>query len=652
MKRLCFLLALGLGLGLGLDSCGGGGSSGGSGPGSGCNGSCQTSSPQRLEVADVQQIIAQAVAEAQAQNVGATIAVVDRVGNVLAVFKMSTAGNSVTVNSERNTGTGLDGLSVVPAAMAAISKAVTGAYLSSEGNAFSTRTASQIVQEHFNPGDRGQPGGPLFGVQFSSLPCSDFNTRYIAGAGADIGPKRSPLGLSADSGGFPLYKNGTVVGGIGVMADGVYSLDLDITVPEKGVDELIAIAATSGFDAPRDRRADEITVGGFTLRYTDVEVGDTVTGGRNTLSYSTASASGALKAVPGYSAASIIPGTYFAQPQSGYAPATEAAFAGLDAFELVQPDGTPRYPPQAGKDGLLSAAEVTSILNNGIAVANQTRAQIRLPLGSQMRGSYVVVDTQGNVLGVLRTRDAPVFGTDVALQKARTALFFSSPATATALQTAGSVTYLKPTGSPGTATVQFASYAQAMTALVGANALNGSYAYGARSVGNLARPFFPDGIDGNPNGPLSKPYAQWSPFSTGLQLDMVYERIAQHVLFVLGAGPDDGPSCAGPPGGAGFNTTVPAMLGDGLQIFAGGVPIYRGNVLVGSVGVSGDGIDQDDMVAFLGVYNAGQALGTIGNAPQAMRIDQLSIGGQNVRYVECPQAPFLNSNEQDPCNGK
>ena len=34
---------------------------------------------------------------------------------------------------------------------AAIAKAVTGAYLSSEGNAFSTRTASQIVQEHFNP---------------------------------------------------------------------------------------------------------------------------------------------------------------------------------------------------------------------------------------------------------------------------------------------------------------------------------------------------------------------------------------------------------------------------------------------------------------------------------------------------------------------
>ena len=27
------------------------------------------------------------------------------------------------------------------------------------------RTASQIVQEHFNPGELGKAGGPLFGVQ-------------------------------------------------------------------------------------------------------------------------------------------------------------------------------------------------------------------------------------------------------------------------------------------------------------------------------------------------------------------------------------------------------------------------------------------------------------------------------------------------------
>src|SRR3546814_13726552 len=43
-----------------------------------------------------------------------------------------------------------------PAEGGAIAKAVTGAYLSSGGNAFSTRTASQIVQEHFPPAPRSE----------------------------------------------------------------------------------------------------------------------------------------------------------------------------------------------------------------------------------------------------------------------------------------------------------------------------------------------------------------------------------------------------------------------------------------------------------------------------------------------------------------
>src|SRR3546814_3856870 len=92
--------------------------------------------------------------------------------------------------------------------------------LSSGGNAFSTRTASQIVQEHFPPAPTtvGLESGPLFGVQFSQLPCSDLVARFGApGAAALIGPKRSPLGLAADPGGLPLYKNGVLVGGIGVI---------------------------------------------------------------------------------------------------------------------------------------------------------------------------------------------------------------------------------------------------------------------------------------------------------------------------------------------------------------------------------------------------------------------------------------------------
>ena len=226
-----------------------------------------------MTVADVQSVIAQAVNEARARGVAAAIAVTDRVGNVLAAYNMiganrsfNSAGTPCTVllggipvgcivitsdpaqvngaagkpNINTPSNLGLDGLSI-PGPVAAIAKAITGAYLSSGGNAFTTRTANQIVQEHFNPQERFAPSGPLFGVQFSQLPCSDLNINTNT---VTIGPKRSPLGLAADPGGLPLYKNGEMVGGVGVIADGLYSVDLRITDFDSDTDELIALAAT------------------------------------------------------------------------------------------------------------------------------------------------------------------------------------------------------------------------------------------------------------------------------------------------------------------------------------------------------------------------------------------------------------------------
>src|SRR5688500_4400127 len=206
---------------------------------SGCNGSCITAS-SFLNQAEVGRIIAQAAAEAQAQGAPATIAVVDRVGNVLGLFRMTGARTTVTVTSNRGVTGGLEGLAITPSELAAISKAVTGAYLSSEGNAFSTRTANQIVQEHFNPSEFNAPSGPLFGVQVSQLVCSDLvqpPAPTLAALGVPgtltVGPKPAPLGLSADPGGFPLYNAGTVVGGIGVAADASYGLGLRISARDR-----------------------------------------------------------------------------------------------------------------------------------------------------------------------------------------------------------------------------------------------------------------------------------------------------------------------------------------------------------------------------------------------------------------------------------
>src|SRR3546814_14415194 len=58
----------------------------------------------------------------------------------------------------------------------------------------------------------------------------------------------------------------------------------------------------------------------------------------------------------------------------------------------------------------------------------RARAQIRRPLDSRAQVSISIVDTNGAVLGLVRAPDAPIFGTDVSLQKARTATFFSGSA--------------------------------------------------------------------------------------------------------------------------------------------------------------------------------------------------------------------------------
>lgn len=37
-----------------------------------------------------------------------------------------------------------------------------------------------------------------------------------------------------------------------------------------------------------------------------------------------------------------------------------------------------------------------------------------------------------------------------------------------------------------------------------------------------------------------------------------------------------------------------------FRFFRGSVPLYRDGILIGGIGVSGDGIDQDDFIAFYG----------------------------------------------------
>lgn len=681
-----------------LAACGGGGGGAPTGDdGSAFTGLTDVPAQRSLSADDVSRVLAQAAAEAQARSRPATIAVVDRVGNVLAVFEMTGAVRDLSAFALATAqGSGLDGLNIPavgPAsasAIGAIAKAVTGAYLSSSGNAFSTRTASQIVQENFNPGELNQPGGPLFGVQFSSLPCSDLVTRQGGGPGRMLGPNRTPLGLSADPGGLPLYKDGVVVGGVGVIADGVYGLDRDPRAGDADVDdEQIALAATVGFLPPPAIEAPQITVEGKTLRYTDRGLQNDLARLRTdpaaapSLASLVASGVGAFASVTGYydAAAGARAGVAYGAPASGYVLASSLPgnpFTNRSAFVLVDGNSDPRFPPRPGTDApggsaanRLTAAEVTRLIDEALGVALAGRGQIRRPIGSRIHVSVSIVDTNGAVLGLARTPDGPLFGTDVSLQKARSAMYFSSaraaneltavPAVDSAALLAGLGVFLPSglipdpiRGGPGQRVVlnSGASYVAATDAFVGAGALRGATAFSERGIGNLARPFYPDGINRNGQGPLSRPIGSpdttqnWSPFSTGLQFDLVGVNILQHVLFILGALPDTDPSCTMiPPRALG----QPSPLANGLQIFAGAVPIYRGGTLVGAIGVSGDGIDQDDMVASLGLRRAALALGGFGHAPSGVRSDQLAPQGVRLRYVSCPFGPFLRSDAQNVC---
>jgi hypothetical protein len=74
-------------------------------------------------------------------------------------------------------------------------------------------------------------------------------------------------------------------------------------------------------------------------------------------------------------------------------------------------------------------------------------------------------------------------------------------------------------------------------------------------------------------------------------------------------------------------------LANGIQIFAGSVPLYKNGVLVGAIGISGDGIDQDDLIA---------AAGANGFSPPAeIRSDQIFVRSVRLPFVKFPRSPNL-----------
>ena len=605
---------------------------------------------KRLLPEDVAGILDQAIEQMIARGATGVVSISDRVGNILAVSQhgVSTRYVQVAPGPGAETAAGNVGLqsALVPRTAVAISKAVTGAYVSSGGNAFSTRTASMIIQPHFPPTTYtvGLESGPLFGLQFSQLACSDVMASAETELDHNIGPRKSPLGMSADPGGFPLYKEGVLVGGIGVSTKAIYGFDDNVEDFDEDIDEAIALLASSHFLPPAEIRADKISLDGTLLRYSDAQVVEPASNLVDALAQSDRDLIDAsLISVPGYfdSAQGIKAGQQYGQEGSGVRPSTLDEFAIPGAFILSDGAGRNRFPIKAAADGNgnempLTQDEVRQLLETAHQTMSAARGQIRRPLNQSARVSMVVVDTTGEILGLVIGSDAPIFGLDVAVQKARTATFFSSELAATYLV--------------GLNRDEISDYVQRVRVFLNdPQALTGQHAFSDRAGGNLSRPYFPDGELGRPHGPLSRPITEWSPFATGLQESLVRPEVVKHLGFVDGTS-DKGAAneCVGLLNEDGDIH----LLGNGIQIFPGSVPIYRGSTLIGGIGVSGDGVDQDDMIAFLSVHRVGEALGTLGNAPKEIRADTIEVDNVRLRYISCPFNPFLDESEQEVCNGK
>jgi len=506
----------------------------------------------QLALSDVQTIIAQAVTRAtnltgNALATNAVIAISDREGWILGVWAL----NPHLPLSDPNVGN-------------AISKAGAAAFLSSDNNAFSSRTAGFIVQQHYPPGVQNTAPGPLVGVNFSQLAFSDINKFKAPGSVITFGsspgtnivapPLADTGGLAGTPGGLPLYQNGRLVGGIGVSGDGTVATDVTPQVTANpSSDEDVALAGQTGYAPPGNIVGSDVFVGGIRLAY-----------------IASSTSLGPVHSLAGLPGGVLAPFALIPSPAPYPYP---VATLGGEAGQIRQPFiSDPATLPLPGGTARLSVLEVSNIIVAAATRAHTTRAGIRLPLGQTAQVFITVVNNPNNagsppvVLGTFCTSsNATRFSWDVAVQKARTAIFFS----------------------------------------------DNTRAYSARTVGFLAEEFYPPGIDGTQPGiflGLQEKFSIITPASIAFT-----NPLNQAAIMTA--------------------TNVDPNLPNGITIFPGGFPLYRNGVLIGAIGVSGDGVDQDDLISASGA--------SLFPAPVPIRADQTQYRDARLPFAKFPRNPAL-----------
>jgi uncharacterized protein GlcG (DUF336 family) len=185
--------------------------------------------------------------------------------------------------------------------------------------------------------------------------------------------------------------------------------------------------------------------------------------------------------------------------------------------------------------------------------------------------------------------DATVFSIDVAVAKARNVAYYTNPA-----------------------------QLQAVDQLPGVPA---GAAFTNRTFRFLALPFFPEGIDGSPPGPFSILNDGGVDPSTGLTIGAplpasAFQSIQGYDAFHPGTN---------------FHDPINPANQNGIVFFPGSSALNVNGVLVGGFGVSGDGVDQDDVNTVAGQQGF--------EPPPLLRADQFFFNGVRLPYQKFDRNP-------------
>ena len=232
----------------------------------------------------------------------------------------------------------------------------------------------------------------------------------------------------------------------------------------------------------------------------------------------------------------------------------------------------PSGVPLPGGAARLSASEVTNIIVAAANRARSTRSGIRLPRG-QPAQVFITVVNNPNAVG-----SPPVILGSFCTSRDATRFSWD------------------------------VSAQKARTALFFSTT---NRAYSARTVGFLAQSMYPPGI------------ANTSP---GLFFGLQERFSIITPTSIIATNPVNGAVFA-------TSTNVNPNLPNGITIFPGGFPLYRNGVLIGAIGVSGDGIEQDDIISAMG--------SSVFPSAESIRADRTQYRGARLPFAKFPRNPAL-----------